>query len=241
MSQSEWNACLYHVGMIIGTISIWPLILFIRQYSRMNRFMRLVALYIVTMFLLLCIANSIFYLSDFLKPILTKYNIKNTWFTNILFQSATYLLLGPILYEFVRQRRILYFIILYSTFGLVYSWVVVIFIQDWREYSLSCYILAICYDIIIATIGLYFATKSNSHLKLKNNVYFYFFLGHLIPAVGGFVQFIMTQYIYKNNIILFFKLQIAYNLLLLIEILLYTQAFRKVKFLPYFRHPERSK
>ena len=170
---------------------------------------------------------------DVLLPLLKKWDIKNTSFLSILFYSKNFIFLGlffkGILNHWINMSWIKPLIIIL----VIITWTNHLFIEGFRSYGVFNRTVDAIFCFGIPLYFLWFIFNENSKVPIIKNPYFWIGLGLISTALIGFYLFLAGDKIRATDKVLFFKLAIIKNCIVMIEQGLEAIGFYYARFIKY--------
>ncbi len=237
--ESEYNDLLIFSGKLATGSMLIPILFAIYYWKFLNKPLKLFFWYCFLTFSLnvlevFFIWSTVNY-KETLLPLLKKWDIKNTSFYSILFFSKDFIFLGLFLKETLKHRVNISWVQPIIMLLLISTWANHLFIEGFRAYGVFNRTVDAIFCFAIPLYFLWFIFNENSKVPIVKNPYFWIGLGLISTALIGFYLFLAGDKIRATDKVLFFKLAIVKNVIMMIEQVLEAIGFyyaRYTKYLP---------
>lgn len=238
--EIEYSKLFILSSRILLAFMIVPIILGLYNWKTLNKTLRIFFCYCL-LTLLLNLVQDIFIWStanfkEILLPFLKRWEIKNTNFYSILFFTKDFVLLGLFFKEILKYRVNVSWIQPMIVLLLVSTWTNHLFIEGFKDYGVFNRTVDAVFCFAVPLYFLWFIFTENSKVPIVKNPYFWIGLGLISTALIGFYLFLAGDKIRATDKVLFFKLAIIKNVIMMIEQVLEAIGFYYARYTKYLPH-----
>ncbi len=239
--EKLYNQYLGLSSYIVTAFIIIPIILAIWQWRYLNKPLKIFFWYCIITLALNILEHTFVWIVSYssikgeILPYLKKWNIKNTNFLSILYFSKDFIFLGLFFKEILKYRINVSWIPPFIALLLVATWVNHLFIEGFRAYGVFNRTVDAIFCFALPLYFLWFIFNEDSKVPIVKNPYFWIGIGLISTALIGFYLFLAGDKIRATDKVLFFKLAIIKNVIMMIEQVLEAIGFyfaRYTKYLP---------
>jgi hypothetical protein len=227
-----------YAKMTTGAMLI-PIIVALLYLKKINRPQRIFLYYLIASFLVAWFMQAFIWATgayrDIAVPLLTKWNIHNTFFISIAAYCVNFLFLGWYFSSVFKDERIAKNVKIISIALCVLSLVHNFFINDWRTYNSVVASVSAVFCMLLPLVHLKYVYRTLTEISVQRNPYFWIDLGLLVPnTLGLFLHFTGTM-LSETDMGLYFLISIAKCYVVILAQFFFAFNFilaRKTKFLP---------
>lgn len=232
------NYFIFSAKITIATMII-PIVVGIINKDKLNKPIKVFLWYCIITFVL-NIFEQVFiwttmHYRDLMNPFLKKFDIKSTSFLQIFYYLKNFTLLGYFFYLIIKPKKLANYI-KYTSIGLVILSIVnYVFVEGYNSFGVFNPTIDAIYCFVIPLIYMWYLYNTDTVVPINKNPFFWINVGLILTALIGLYLFFTQDKLEKTDLLLFFKIAMVKNLIMIIEQILEAIGFyyaRYTKFLP---------
>ncbi|WP_373553708.1 hypothetical protein [Haliscomenobacter sp.] len=239
------NDIIIFFGKVVSAVMIIPIMAALIKWKYLDRKLKIFLAFCVIS-LAIALLEQLFlwsakkYYHEFWKPILDYWEIKNTFFLQILAHVRDFVLLGWFFSTVLYPGKVYKLVGLISMILAIASIVNYIFIEGYKELGVFNPTADAIYCFIVPMIGMWYLYHNDSKIAMYKNPVFWISLGLILPNLMSLFLYFTSDFLQKEDYTLYVNLMLIKNFFEIIGIILITIGFAHAYYMRFF-YPEPSK
>ena len=239
------NDIIIFFGKVVSAVMIIPIVTALIKRKYLDRKLKIFLAFCIISFtiavleqLFLWSAKKYYY--EFWKPILDYWEIKNTFFLQILAHFRDFALLGSFFSAVLYPGKVYKLVGLISIILAIASIVNYFFIEGYKEPGVFNPTADAIYCFIVPMISMWYLYHIDSKIAMYKNPVFWISLGLILPNLLGLFLYFTSDFLEGENYPLYVNLMLIKNFFEIIGIILITIGFAHAYYMRFF-YPESTK